>query len=88
MPHTNNTSKSVGSTLKSMKLKRNWMPLVPRSMTRDRPPVWRSTWKRSARPCRCLKVESATERMACWPTLANSASRSSPNAWDSTRTPP
>ncbi len=27
------------------------MPRVPRSMSRDTPPVWRSRWKRSDRLC-------------------------------------
>ncbi|CFP60938.1 Uncharacterised protein [Bordetella pertussis] len=35
-------SNSVGSTLNSRKVSRVWMPLVPRSMARVRPPVWRA----------------------------------------------
>ena len=39
------------------------MPLVPRSMTRDSPPVLRSRWKRSDSVWTCAKVETATSRM-------------------------
>ena len=40
------------------------MPLVPRSMTRLRPPVWRSRWKRSDRAWRWWNTLSAMLRMA------------------------
>ena len=33
----------------------DWMPCVPRSITRDRPPVWRSRWKRSDEPVQVLE---------------------------------
>src|SRR3546814_2470539 len=47
IPPTMAISTRVGRILKVMKRSTNSMPLVPRSMTRLRPPVWRSRWKRS-----------------------------------------
>ncbi len=52
------------------------MPLVPRSMTRDSPPVLRSRWKRSDRVWTWAKVETATSRIAWYCTLAKTPSRS------------
>ena len=56
------------------------MPRVPRSMSRDTPPVWRSRWKRSDRQCRWRNTCSATRRIARWATRTNTTSRSSANS--------
>ena len=53
------------------------MPRVPRSMSRDTPPVWRSRWKRSERLCRCRNTSSATRRTARCATRTKTTSRSS-----------
>jgi hypothetical protein len=52
--------------------------LVPRSIARVRPPVWRERWKRRSRFSRCSNVSLATFRMARCPMLAKTALRSSP----------
>ena len=88
MPQTMVTSTRVGRMLNSMKVSRNSMPLVPRSMARLRPPVRRSIWKRSESVWRWPKTRSATVRIARSPTLAKTASRSSPKATVSTRRAP
>ena len=88
MPQARRISISVGITEKAVKNSRNSMPLVPRSMARLRPPVWRSRWKRSDSACMWRKVASATRRTAFCATRENSASRSSPKASAETRTRP
>ncbi|MEI9932522.1 MAG: hypothetical protein WDM89_18785 [Rhizomicrobium sp.] len=45
------------------------IPLVPRSITRDKPPVLRSRWKRSDSVWTWAKVETATSRMAWYCTF-------------------
>ena len=72
-------------TLNTASRSTDWMPCVPRSITRDRPPVWRSRWKRSDSACRWRKVRSATRRAARCCTAANTASRSSPKPEEATR---
>ena len=47
------------------------IPRVPRSMSRDTPPVWRSRWKRRLRLCRCRNTCRATRRMARFATRTN-----------------
>jgi hypothetical protein len=64
------------------------MPRVPRSMSRVRPPVWRSRWKRSDSECRWRKTFSAIVRTARCVTFANTNSRSSVNAVDASRSAP
>ena len=56
------------------------MPLVPREMMRDRPPVRRSRWNFSDSACRWRKVRMASSRTAACPTLAKSASRNCANS--------
>ncbi len=46
----------VGTVLRMVKRTMVSMPLVPRSITRDSPPVRRSRWNRSDNLCRCTKV--------------------------------
>ena len=70
-------SRSVGSTLKTLYDRRVEIPRVPRSMSRVRPPVWRSRWKRSDSSCRWWKTWSATRRIARCATLTKTMSRSS-----------
>jgi hypothetical protein len=53
------------------------MPRVPRSMSRVRPPVWRSRWKRSESSCRWWNTSRATRRMARCATFTKTMSRSS-----------
>ena len=84
MAQTSSTSRMVGSTLNSMKLSRNSMPLVPRSIARLMAPVRRSRWKRRLRPWRWRKVRTPAWRIARWATLAKTPSRSSPKVWAST----
>ena len=55
---------SVGKMLKIAKDSSVSMPLVPRSMTRERPPVLRSRWKRRDSVCTWAKVETPTSRSA------------------------
>ena len=76
MPAVSANSSMVGAVASMVKRTIVSMPLVPRSMMRDRPPVRRSRWKRSDSSCMCTKVRKASWRTACWPTRANSASRS------------
>ncbi|MOA59231.1 hypothetical protein D3C78_1837980 [compost metagenome] len=64
------------------------MPLVPRSMSRLMPPVWRSRWKRNDNRNRCANTERATERTAPWITRAKIASRNSPSTLDTSRAKP
>ena len=52
---------------------------VPRSMSRDSPPVWRSRWKRRLKACRWPKTSSAICLAAPNETLAKTSSRSSVN---------
>ena len=64
------------------------MAMVPRSIALVTPPVWRSRWKRSERPCRCWKVRIATTRITRCLTGANTASRSSPKPPEAIRSRP
>ena len=52
-------------------------PRVPRSMSRVRPPVWRSRWKRSDSACRWRNTLSAISRTVRCVTLAKTYSRNS-----------
>lgn len=54
--------------------------LVPRSIARVRPPVWRDKWNLRSRFNRCPKVSRATFRTARCPTLANTALSISPKS--------
>jgi len=56
MPAVSANSNMVGAVLSMMKRTIVSMPLVPRSMMRDRPPVRRSRWKRSDNSCMWTKV--------------------------------
>ena len=44
MPETSSTSRPVGTTLKIIEERMKLIPRVPRSIARERPPVWRFMW--------------------------------------------
>jgi len=77
MPATRKISTMVGRMLNSRKFSAMAMPRVPRSITRESPPVARSMWKRMDSACRWRKTRSATQRAARACTLAKTALRSS-----------
>ena len=78
----------VGKMVNSMKSSTKVMPRVPRSSTRESPPVCRSRWKRSDSACRCWNTRSAMRRAARACTFTNTASRSSENQLELTRSSP
>ena len=63
-PATRDTSRAVGTTLKTMEVRMKLMPRVPRSMMRFRAPVCLDRWKPRSRSCRCLITRLATCLMA------------------------
>ncbi|MNE87199.1 hypothetical protein D3C80_1843720 [compost metagenome] len=66
----------------------DWMPRVPRSMSRLMPPVCRSRWKRSDSACRCRNTCSAISRTALCVTLEKRISRNSVNSVADSRNMP
>ena len=64
------------------------MPRVPRSMSRETPPVWRSRWKRSDSACRWRNTLSAMRRIARCVTRTNTTSRSSAKSVVDSRSAP
>lgn len=77
MPLTRPISKIVGPRLKTIALRTNEMPRVPRSMALDSAPVWRLRWKLRSRLCRWRKTFLAMRRMELWATLPNTVFLSS-----------
>lgn len=102
IPHTIDISSAVGITWKTIDDRMNDIPLhvsfrmsevqlthlVPRSMARVRPPVWRSRWNFMSMLSRWLKVSRATLRMVLCATVAKMAFRSSPNKVEHTLATP
>ncbi|MNS80929.1 hypothetical protein D3C72_1146260 [compost metagenome] len=67
---------------------KDWMPRVPRSMSRLMPPVCRSRWKRSDSACRWRKTWSAISRTALCVTFEKRISRNSVNSVPDSRSTP